>query len=38
MKNSKNRKTMIENINVNKVYEPEEALKLLKEKSLSFCF
>tara|TARA_B100000963_G_scaffold160528_1_gene139640 strand:+ start:924 stop:1613 length:690 start_codon:yes stop_codon:yes gene_type:complete len=33
MKNSKNRKTMIENINVNKVYEPEEALKLLKEKS-----
>ncbi len=33
MKISKNRKTLIDGIDINKVYEPEEAIKLLKEKT-----
>ena len=32
---SKNRKTLLADINLNKVYEPDEAIKLLKEKKYS---
>jgi len=33
MKTSKNRKNMLDNFNVGKIYEPIEAIKILKEKS-----
>tara|TARA_B100001287_G_scaffold273829_1_gene278012 strand:- start:611 stop:1300 length:690 start_codon:yes stop_codon:yes gene_type:complete len=33
MKNSKNRKHLLKNLEINKMYEPTEAIKVLKEKS-----